>query len=572
MINVNQITSRLASMPDQALQQYAAMHKNDPYVMALALSESNRRKQMRQGAQMQAPQQPKVVDQEIAGMAQPMPEDVGIGQLPAQNMQRMAEGGIVAFEEGGDVPRFYDGVFVGQGFNQNPLVPPPTQNRNALMANKITDIAAQAEQDELSKIDAALQTTPPGQQRSFLENRKRILLSGKSSTPAPAPAATATAATFDDMYKKPAPTASTFDDMYKNPAVRNMPTAVPPRPAPPKETPPPAAPAAVKPTGIAALPTLNTTAKTAAEAKAEAATLSDDAELRNKLEANETFTTQAYDKLLGDYTRKISEMPEAYKGYEERLKKEEAEASTDKNKALGMAIFQAGLGMMAGTSQYAFENISKGALSGLDNYQSALKDLKKAQRERDKAFADIEAARLAEKRGDIKAQTELQAKGIDALGMAKNRTVEGIAKIFDVDTRTATGIFETSLKDKAQNERTIYSGAIDLQKQREADAASMARTNAQVAGAERVAKTNADTYKLPMLYKSVEDSVDKMLLADTNYKLADEATKTRRRDEELRKRLLATPGLAQYAPAASGGGGGNADFVYENGQLVPRKP
>lgn len=102
MINVNQITSRLASMPDQALQQYAAMHKNDPYTMALALAESNRRKQMRQGAQMQAPQQPKVVDQEIAGMAQPMPEDTGIGQLPAPNMQGMAEGGIVAFRKGGD--------------------------------------------------------------------------------------------------------------------------------------------------------------------------------------------------------------------------------------------------------------------------------------------------------------------------------------------------------------------------------------------------------------------------------------------------------------------------------------
>ena len=117
MINVNQITSRLASMPDQALQQYAAMHKNDPYVMALALSESNRRKQIRQGAQMQAPQQPKVVDQELAQMSQPMPEDTGIGQLPAPNMQSMAEGGIVAFQSGGgtggvlgDIPGYAPGV------------------------------------------------------------------------------------------------------------------------------------------------------------------------------------------------------------------------------------------------------------------------------------------------------------------------------------------------------------------------------------------------------------------------------------------------------------------------------
>jgi len=104
MINVNQITSQLAKMPDPALQQYAAMHKNDPYTVSLALAEANRRKEMRAGAHMQTGPQPKVVDQEIAGIAAPqqmLPEDTGIGQLPAQNLQKMAGGGIVAFEEGG---------------------------------------------------------------------------------------------------------------------------------------------------------------------------------------------------------------------------------------------------------------------------------------------------------------------------------------------------------------------------------------------------------------------------------------------------------------------------------------
>jgi hypothetical protein len=123
MINVNQITAQLARMPDQALQQFAAMHKTDPYTLSLALSESNRRKQMRQGAQMEQQPQPKVVDQELAqmgapamppqgmpqGVPQQLPEDVGIGQLPAPNMQRMAAGGIVAFEEGGEVPGYAGG-------------------------------------------------------------------------------------------------------------------------------------------------------------------------------------------------------------------------------------------------------------------------------------------------------------------------------------------------------------------------------------------------------------------------------------------------------------------------------
>jgi hypothetical protein len=120
MINVNQITSYLAKLqPDSALQQYAMLHKNDPYITSLALAESNRRKDIRAGAQMQAPQQPKVVDQAIQGMASvdpmgnymgsPLPETVGIGQLPAKNIAKMAGGGIVAFADGGDVNPYLPG-------------------------------------------------------------------------------------------------------------------------------------------------------------------------------------------------------------------------------------------------------------------------------------------------------------------------------------------------------------------------------------------------------------------------------------------------------------------------------
>jgi hypothetical protein len=111
MIDVNKITSTLAKLPDAQLQQYAQMHKADPYIMALAMSESNRRKEMRaagQGAQG-VQEQPKVVDQMVAGMApQQLPEEQGIGQLPAGNMN-FAGGGIIAFADGGDVERYQYG-------------------------------------------------------------------------------------------------------------------------------------------------------------------------------------------------------------------------------------------------------------------------------------------------------------------------------------------------------------------------------------------------------------------------------------------------------------------------------
>lgn len=449
MLNVKTLTDTMSRMPLPQLQQYAALHKNDPYIVTLALSIANQKKQMQAGKAGQAGMvpQPKVVDQQISDMAavdpmgnvtgaQMLPEDTGIGQLPAQNMRRMAEGGIVAFDDGGYT------------------------------------FGAEAEFGGLSPLQTA-PLTPAQLARIKLEKERQKNMAmaraeGANMRPTPA---------TDPRLLGATPLEQTVGTLPLPPG-----TQPPAPPAPPTGI-KAAVPVAAKPVApvdpMAGIKALDTSTKTPEQAKAEAAQLSDSSELRNRLEANEKFTSQAYDKLLGDYDKKVAELPEAYKGYEARLQKEEAEAATDKDKALGMAIFQAGLGMMSGTSQYAFENIGKGALAGLDNYQAALKDLKKAQRERDKAFADIEAARLAEKRGDIKAHTELQAKGIEALGAAKNRTVEGIAKIFDVDTRTATGIFETSLKDKAQNERTMYTTGAEIGKQRMADAAALQRTQIQ---------------------------------------------------------------------------------------------
>ena len=100
--NSEKITSQIAMMPDAALKQMAMMHKSDPYILPLIISEDGRRKQMRQAAQAQmaAMPQPKVADAALAQMGQ-LPEEQGIGALPAPNMQGMADGGIVGYDEGG---------------------------------------------------------------------------------------------------------------------------------------------------------------------------------------------------------------------------------------------------------------------------------------------------------------------------------------------------------------------------------------------------------------------------------------------------------------------------------------
>lgn len=132
MINVNQITGELAKMSDPMLQKYAELNKNDPYTVALAVGEANRRKAMRVGATPALGQMPKVVDQDIAEMAAPapqiaqqLPEHIGIGQLPAPNMQRMADGGIVGYNgEEGSVTRLSGSQLFDKALDQEGITDP----------------------------------------------------------------------------------------------------------------------------------------------------------------------------------------------------------------------------------------------------------------------------------------------------------------------------------------------------------------------------------------------------------------------------------------------------------------
>jgi hypothetical protein len=137
-IDQRDVSSTLRFMDDRALQQYAAMYKNDPYIFPLAFQESQNRQRLRmsqQGAQGMQPQ-PKVNEQALAQMAppqaQPMPEDQGIATLAAPNMQQMADGGIAGYDDadfvsrsepvvmmaGGGVARYQVGGLGGQSLNE----------------------------------------------------------------------------------------------------------------------------------------------------------------------------------------------------------------------------------------------------------------------------------------------------------------------------------------------------------------------------------------------------------------------------------------------------------------------
>jgi hypothetical protein len=123
--NMGQVMALARKMSDMQLADVLQGKSLDIPQFA-AMTEAMGRKSLRnamQGAeaQMQA-KQPSVKDKLLAEeAAQQLPEASGIGQLPAPNMASMgmAGGGIIAFDDGGEVPRF--------------------QNRGAVSLDELTD-------------------------------------------------------------------------------------------------------------------------------------------------------------------------------------------------------------------------------------------------------------------------------------------------------------------------------------------------------------------------------------------------------------------------------------------------
>jgi hypothetical protein len=152
---------------------------------------------------------------------------------------------------------------------------------------------------------------------------------------------------------------------------------------------------------------------------------------------------EARDKELMADLSKNRLQGKAFQDYERALRKEAEEAGMDKDKAKSMALFKAGLAMMSGTSPRALENIGKGAMVGVEDYQAAYKDIRKAEKERQKEFALIEQARRAEERGDLQEARALRIRAADAAERRDGAGTSAIMQARGVDKQTATQEWST---------------------------------------------------------------------------------------------------------------------------------
>ena len=402
--NVNAITSTLRTMSDQQLQQYAMLHKNDPYILPMAVSESNSRKQMRseqQGLAAGQHPQPKVAEADIAGMAQqpqmapqgtpqqPMapqgqqlPENQGIGRLPAPNIQHMADGGIAGYGDDTGAEGSQDANLV---YSNEPAMRMAGGGavQHFAAGGRPSQAEVQAAYDEWQAAQPSWyqQSTPMSGERMRAAEAKYNQLLGQyqttQGTQGVQPGAAEPAPVTYDKTAAPRPAKaeptpdqtkagkkSTTGDGSKKPAASVV---------QPETAAAPAAPAYAAPT-----------------------------------------SKELIDQAISGSKAMNEESATAYKPWQEKLDKENEAIAGNKDKNRGYALLAAGLGMMGGTSQYAGVNIGKGGLEGLHVYQEAEKADAAAQKANEHSQMLLMQAERAERSGNMKVAGDMQARAEQA--------------------------------------------------------------------------------------------------------------------------------------------------------------
>ena len=421
--NIDQTTRMLIDLKKKGqLQQYVQQHSQDPNLVALALYVNNLDNAARGAQAVQAEQQPQptVLEEKMAQMApQQLPEEVGIGALPVQGMDSFADGGIVAFGDGGEVPRYQYGGVLGD-------IPGMTQSNLYAQAKAKAEAGQPLSATEKALLFASAPLAAAADvAASPINFLRRNLRNPLDTSPLPSytPASDARAQALG-LGQLPAAQDTSMDNVI--PAGTRL--GASPSNAEIEQS-----------LGLGALGADKGGAKqkksgadgaAAAPAAAPAsgvATLGADPilsqvkGLRKELGAGEeTFDRDAEMARRKEY---LGEHPS--KAQMERLAKLEDMANTEKSTAANMALLRAGLGMLASKSQYAGVGIGEGALAGVESYTSALKDLKAAERDREKMRMDVESAAYAARAGDLKAVD-------DKYESFKNRNAQSFDRIASV--------------------------------------------------------------------------------------------------------------------------------------------
>ena len=341
----------------------------------LVLAEIQRRKDMRESAQP-APESTVADDLEQQGLAalQPPPQeeagpeqmDAGVAALPTdmpEAPQSMAGGGIIAFDEGGDVPSF-------AGPRGSYVVGP---DPDALLKSYRGRLAGEEQRYATDRPEFGL-----GQITAYAQH-ENALAKLKQAAKTPYDPAIAYYDSIGDLQGKMMAQEKRAD-WLANPT-NLMENAVSVSPAKPSAVPVPPNRTGYIPAGPSAGPNLNAVnaVKPVQAPAAGPFTYTDlpsaDAQFDKLIRPERSAEEHANELnlMIGENTG-ITALKDKLAGMEERDK-------TTAEDAPWMALMRAGLGMAAGTSPFALSNIASGGIEGLKDY-AAIKDKLSAAEEK----------------------------------------------------------------------------------------------------------------------------------------------------------------------------------------------
>ena len=409
------------------LQSYVAQHKNSPeypYLLALA-SSINQISDATKAAQHQpAPQT--VADQKLGSLAPApapapapqLPENVGIGQLPAPNMETVnkASGGIIAFDEGGEVPRFADTglVYGNYGFANTARQPQYTQ----------AELAEAKRLREMGLFDLLKEKFGPAWQSLTSgptpQTKQELLQSGTDiGGPGSSPANMGASATT------PAPTIN-FDNQQGAGSAG-------------------AAGASGAGTGgaggagqpAAGLPSIDAYMKRFEMGLPKKEEVQDETAFMNKREAP---------------------MKEYFSKANQAIEKERSRLEEGKQQDFYMSLIEGGLAAAGGSSQYGLQNIAQGFSKGTASFREALKDFRRASQENSKMEMDLMKAKAADKKGDMDAYQKHMDSVAERNSKVDGYKVAGLSsllghKISADATITAAGVSAAASRDLANSYR-----------------------------------------------------------------------------------------------------------------------
>jgi hypothetical protein len=242
-----------------------------------------------------------------------------------------------------------------------------------------------------------------------------------------------------------------------------------------------------------------------------------------ELAGAETLQAQNMYKQLQD---DIAARGEYGKERETKLKGKEARIAKEEGQSGGLALLEAGLAMMAGTSPNAFANIGQGAMAGTAAYRKSMEKITDARDKLDDAYGRLEDVRFNQKNMDTKELREAKL-GIDKAANAGLRSlIQFAGQELDMDSKEAT---------------TMFGGAINLEQSRIAAAPGIARNKMLEKRFQGDEKKMAEYGKVQ---KQVMASLDK----DVDYQTATtQAAKDQIMQARMRSAMLNNPFLSSYA-------------------------